>query len=93
MAKISVKVRSDIGDPGVHVKYGALKPGSTVLIEEEDFGDGLFERPAADLLSPHEQADKDRAAAEGRTIGAFAPPPEPPAKPAKKNESEVSANA
>ncbi len=75
MAKISVKVRSDIGDPGVHRKYGALKPGETISIDEEDFGAGLFERPAG-FVSPHEQADKDRAAELKQRVGDQDPPPE-----------------
>jgi hypothetical protein len=76
MAKIDVKVRSDVGDPGCHPKYGQLVPGTTMTIEEEEFGAGLFERPAKDWLSPHEQADKARAAEEGRKVGDFDPPAE-----------------
>lgn len=76
MAKIEVKVRSDAGDLGVHRKYGALVPGRTITIDEEDFGDELFERPAPEWLSPHEQADRDRAAAENTRVGKFDPPVE-----------------
>lgn len=87
MARIEVKVRSDIGDPGVHHIYGALKPGDTIGIEEEDFGAGLFERPSPEWLSPHEQTDKDRAAAEKQRVGDFEPPEEkaPAVKKGDKN--------
>ena len=73
MAKISVKIRNDIGDPGEHRKYGRLEPGKTISIDEEDFGSELFERPEG-FISPHEKADQERAAAEGRTIGKHDPP-------------------
>lgn len=44
--KITVKVRKDRGDLGVHPRYGALIPGAVLTIEEEEFGDQLFERAA-----------------------------------------------
>lgn len=73
MAKIEVTVRKDVGDLGTHRKYGALVPGSTISIDEEDFGAGLFERPKG-FISPHEQADKDRAAEIEQRVGDFDPP-------------------
>lgn len=90
MAKMKAKIRSDIGDPGVHHKYGALKPGTTIEIDEEDFGDGLFERPSSGWLSPHEQKDKARAAEEKQRVGNFDPPEEKktPAGKAEKNGGE-----
>lgn len=69
MGKITVKVRSDRGDLGTHPKYGALRPGATVTIAEEDFGAALFERPAADYLSPHERRDAARAAELKQRVG------------------------
>jgi len=88
MAKIDVRVRSDIGDPGVHHKYGPLRPGTTVSIDEEDFGDELFERPHADYLSPYEQADKARAAEQKQRVGKYDPPEEkkPKSKPEIREE-------
>lgn len=85
MSQISVKVRKDIGDPGRHQKYGALKPGTTITIEEEDFGVGLFERPTPEWLSPHELADKTRGEELKCSVGTFeyvepAPAPEVLAK-------------
>ena len=88
MAKIEVKVRGDIGDPGVHHKYGALKPGTKVMIDEEDFGAALFERPAPDWLSPHERVDKDRAAELKQRVGDF-DPPEEKAKKGKENGGDA----
>lgn len=76
MAKIEVKVRSDKGDLGIHPKHGALIPGSTITIDEEDFGAELFERPN-DFLSPHELADKGRAAELKLRVGDQEPPEEP----------------
>lgn len=76
MAKVSVKVRSDIGDPGHHIKYGRLEPGAAVIIEEEDFAAGLFERPGAGWLSPHEQKDRERAAELKQKVGDQEPPKE-----------------
>ena len=78
MAKIAVNVRSDKGDLGIHPKHGQLIPGSKLTIEEEDFAAELFERPKPDFLSPHEEADKARAAELGRQVGHQDPPPEPP---------------
>lgn len=90
MAKIEVTVRSDAGDLGVHHKFGKLIPGATITIEEEEFGAGLFNRPAPDYLSPHERADKARAAEEKQPVGGFGPPEEP----AKgKKQKEVTDNA
>jgi hypothetical protein len=77
MSQIKVKVRSDIGEPGRHPVLGELKPGQEVTIEEDQFGAGLFERPSPEWLSPHELADKNRAAAEGKKVGDFEPPVDP----------------
>jgi hypothetical protein len=88
MAKITVKVRADIGDPGTHPKYGALKPGDSVTIDEADFGAGLFERPSADFLSPHEKADRDRAAELKQRVGDQEPPVEKQKKSAPATAAE-----
>jgi len=71
MATITVKVRSDIGDPGTHNKLGPLSPGQTVTIEEDNFGAGLFERPTSDYLSPLELADKARGEELKQSVGTF----------------------
>lgn len=89
MAQIKVKVRADIGDPGIHPKYGPLRPGTEITIEEEEFGAGLFERPHAEFISPHEQTDKDRAEKEKQRVGDFDPPEEkksPPEDPAANDD-------
>jgi len=75
MAKIAVKVRSDMGDLGIHPKHGQLIPGTKLIIEEEEFAVELFERPQPDFLSPHEEADKARASELGHQVGHQAPPP------------------
>ena len=46
MSKITVTVRSDNGDLGTHHKYGRLVPGTTLVIDEADFGEQLFVRAA-----------------------------------------------
>jgi hypothetical protein len=74
MAKIVVMVRSDRGDLGIHPKHGPLVNGSTMTIEEEDFGAELFERPAPEFLSPLEIADKTRAEELGQRVGYQDPP-------------------
>jgi hypothetical protein len=82
MSQITVKVRTDIGDPGRHPKYGTLIPGDPVTIDEEDFGAGLFERPTPDYLSPHELDDKARGEELKQSVGTYEYV-EPPAKPTK----------
>jgi hypothetical protein len=82
MSQITVKVRSDIGDPGRHPKYGALTPGDSVTIDEEDFGAGLFDRPTPDYLSPHELADKAKGEELKQSVGTYEYI-EPPTKPVK----------
>ncbi len=79
MAKIDVKVRSDVGDLGIHPKYGALVPGTTITIEEEEFGDGLFERPKKGWISPLEQQDKDERARRDKEAAAAETAPSAPA--------------
>lgn len=74
MAQITVKVRTDIGDPGVHHKFGTLTPGDKITMDEEDFGGGLFERPSPEWLSPHELADQARAIELKQRVGTFGPP-------------------
>jgi len=71
MSQISVKVRSDIGDPGTHPKFGPLVPGTVVTMDEEDFGAGLFERPSPEWLSPHELADKARGEELKQSVGTY----------------------
>lgn len=85
MAKITVTVREDIGDPGEHRIYGKLEPGASMSIDEEHFGAGIFTRPAPDYLSPHEAKDKERANEKGIKVGDFEPDPPTPKndKPAK----------
>ncbi len=61
MPKIQVTIRKDQGDLGIHPIYGRLEPGGKIEIEEEHFGDQLFERPSPDWLSPQEKRDKERA--------------------------------
>jgi hypothetical protein len=85
MARIKVKVRSDVGDLGIHPKYGQLVKGAEIEIEEEEFGAGLFERPK-NFLSPHEQKDKLRAVEEKQRVGGFEPPSE-------SKKQEVNADA
>lgn len=92
MAKIKVKVRSDVPDLGVHQKYGQLTAGAEIEIEEEDFGAGLFERPSPEFLSPHEQKDKARAAEEKQRVGDFEPPVKTP-EAASKNEKTAGGKA
>jgi len=91
MAKIKVKVRSDKGELGTHLKFGALIPGATMTIEEEDFGAELFERPHPDFLSPHEQADRVRAGELGQRVGHQDPPAEPAEETPKENPGEQKA--
>lgn len=93
MAQIKVKIRSDIGDPGSHPKYGRLVPGTEITIEEADFGAGLFERPSPNFLSPHEQADKARAAELKQRVGDYDPPADEPAPKVSKSAKEVTENA
>ena len=90
MAKITVTVRRDIGDPGTHPRYGALKPGAKIAIEEEDFGAELFERPSKGWLSPHEKKDAARAAELKRHVGGQAPPsPKGPAAEAVQDKKDT----
>lgn len=84
MAKITVKVRSDRGDLGTHPRFGKLVPGAKLTIEEEDFGAGIFERPSAGWLSPHEKADAARAAEIKSRVGAQEPPAPAPTETRKK---------
>lgn len=86
MAQITVKVRTDVGDPGTHHKFGHLVPGTEITIDEEDFGAGLFERPSPEFLSPHELSDKSHAAEIKERVGDFNPPAED-AAPAKAGKS------
>ncbi len=88
--RFTVTVRKDIGDPGEHRIYGKLEPGKTVTIDEEYFGDKLFERPDPEWLSPHEKADKDRAAELATRVGKLDPPPAStePAPAGKKDSKE-----
>jgi hypothetical protein len=86
MAKIAVRVRDDRGDLGTHPRYGALTPGATIMIEEADFGAGLFERPAPDWVSPHEEVDAARAAILKQPVGDQPPPAKPAARAAKNKE-------
>lgn len=67
MGKITVVVRDGIDTD--HQKYGSLKEGMKITIEEEDFGAELFDRPSADFLSPHELADRERAMELKRSVG------------------------
>ena len=89
MAKIAVKICSDQGDLGTHVKFGALVPGATIIIDEEDFGDQLFERPSPDWRSPHEKKDAERAAETGERVGNQ----DAPAAKTSKEKKEVNAHA
>lgn len=57
MAKITVKAKIDAG---VHLKYGPIIKGQEYEIEENDFGNQLFERPQG-FESPLEKAEKARA--------------------------------
>lgn len=71
MSQIKVKVRSDIGDPGTHPKFGQLVPGTEITMDEEDFGAGLFERPSPKWLSPLELTDKAKGEAEKCSVGTY----------------------
>lgn len=102
MAKITVTIRTDRGELGAHPKYGPLRPGEKITIDEEDFGSELFERPAPEFLSPHERKDRERAAELNQRVGAQEPPaspgPEsdgqaPPAVAAARKTKEVSGHA
>jgi len=73
MAKINVTVRKTAQPLGTHPKYGPLKAGQKLTIDEEDFGAELFERPAG-FLSPKEQKDAERAAQLGKPVGGQQPP-------------------
>ena len=77
MARITVAVRSDKGDLGIHPKHGALIPGCKLTIEEEDFGAELFERPDPAYLSPLEKKDMVRAAELEQRVGDQDPPERP----------------
>jgi hypothetical protein len=74
--KITVKAKID---GGIHLKYGEIIKGKEYEIEEEDFGDQLFERPPG-FESPHEKADRERAeAAAAKEIAAAVDnPPQSP---------------
>jgi hypothetical protein len=90
MAQITVKVRSDKGDLGVHPRYGALVGGTKLIIEEEHFAEELFERPKG-FQSPLEKADKERADELQLRVGHQEPTEAPPA--ASTEKKEVAANA
>lgn len=88
MAKITVKVRKDIEATQHHI-YGLLEPGKSVNIEEEDFGDELFDRPSTGWLSPLEQLDKDRAAELKERVGKHDPPVDTSVDPAIDNKDKA----
>jgi hypothetical protein len=59
MAQITVKGK---GNLGVHPDHGAIKAGQEYTIDEMQFADQLFERPAPDWLAPWEREPKGGAA-------------------------------
>jgi len=73
MAKIDVTVRRSAQPLGTHPKYGPLKAGQKLTIDEADFGDQLFERPSG-FVSPKEKKDAARAAELGKPVGGQQPP-------------------
>lgn len=81
MAKIVVVAKIDAG---ILLKYGEIQAGKKYEIDEEDFGDQLFERPSPGWLSPHEKADRDRARELERTVGNQEYQEPQPEKPAGK---------
>lgn len=89
MAQITVKVRSDIGDPGTHHKFGPLKPGTEVTMDEADFGAGLFERPSTEWLSPLELADKAKGEELKQSYGTYTHVEPAPLAKAAKTVKEV----
>jgi hypothetical protein len=93
MATITVTVRADQGELGTHPKYGPLIPGNKIIIDENDFGAELFERPAPDYLSPLELKDKERAAELGHKVGKQEPPALQVAAARSRKDKEVTANA
>lgn len=89
MAKIEVKAKID---GGIHLKYGEIKAGQKYLIDSEDFGEQLFERPKG-FESPHEKAAREKQEVENPTDVADPPavdesPKEavPPSSEAEKQE-------
>jgi hypothetical protein len=55
--KIKVKAKIDAGH---HRKYGEIKKGKSYTIDENDFGDQLFERPSKNWKAPWEQTKEQK---------------------------------
>ena len=73
MAKITVTAKID---GGVHLKYGEIVKGKQYAIEEEDFGEQLFERPPG-FESPHDKAAREQREAKTAADNPQTPVPSP----------------